>query len=158
MTNHHPGGRMTTTATTPTNDPPLTEKQQQVLDLLAQDKTPTQIAEALNITSQGVHGHMQRLRRRGLIPGEAAPSQGARRNRGSRKAATSAGITPTDAFAEVRASIDAQRQGLTARASELDQEIDDLKAEIDRRRTEKRGVEKAAKDLETFEATLPSVA
>jgi DNA-binding CsgD family transcriptional regulator len=148
MTNHHPGGRMTTTATTPTNDPPLTEKQQQVLDLLAQDKTPTQIAEALNITSQGVHGHMQRLRRRGLIPGEAAPSQGARRNRGSRKAATSAGITPTDA----------QRQGLTARASELDQEIDDLKAEIDRRRTEKRGVEKAAKDLETFEATLPSVA
>lgn len=139
--------------------PELTEAQQRVLTLLGEDKSPTEIAKDMGITSQGVHGHMSRLRKRGLLPGEPAASTAGRTPARSRKraAGNDRRVTPADAFAEVRASIDEQRKGLTARATELDQEIDDLKAEIDRRRNEKRQVEKAAKDLETFEGTLPAV-
>src|SRR3954453_13013155 len=44
----------------------LTERQQEIVDLLEQDKTPTEIGKKLKISTNGVYQQMRRIRK---IPG-----------------------------------------------------------------------------------------
>jgi DNA-binding CsgD family transcriptional regulator len=45
-----------------TDESDLTERQRDVLRLVREGKSPTEIGKELSISSQGVHGHMRRLR------------------------------------------------------------------------------------------------
>jgi DNA-binding CsgD family transcriptional regulator len=44
-----------------------TRKQQQVLDYLRNGKTPAHIAKRMGISTNGVYGHMRKLRKMGLL-------------------------------------------------------------------------------------------
>lgn len=55
--------------TTVTNRKP-TRKQQQILDLLSEGKTPDQIAKRQKVTTNAIYGHLRRLRANGWIDGE----------------------------------------------------------------------------------------
>jgi DNA-binding CsgD family transcriptional regulator len=46
----------------PTSEDELTERQRDVLRLVREGKNPTEIGKELEISSQGVHGHLRRLR------------------------------------------------------------------------------------------------
>lgn len=101
----------------------LTEKQQQVLALHRENKGPSEIAEVLGITSQGVHGHLKRLRGKGLIeerPGAAVRPPSARGN---------ARVNPSAALEIVRQAAREQVAAVQARQAEIDTEITELRAE-----------------------------
>lgn len=86
-----------------------TERQTAVLEMHKAGLSPTEIGRELGITSQGVHGHLRRLRKRGLLPSKP----NARREEYSVK----------NAYAEVQASIKRQRQELAALVRRLEGEI-----------------------------------
>jgi predicted ArsR family transcriptional regulator len=59
-----------TEVTVPKDESTLTERQADVLRLYREGKSPTEIGKELDISSQGVHGHLRRLRAHGLIEGD----------------------------------------------------------------------------------------
>lgn len=101
----------------------LTEKQQQVLEMHRANKGPAEIAEALGISTQGVHGHIKRLRNKGLI--EAKPSAGA--SRPARR--DGARLDPKAALEVVREAARQQITTVEARQAEIEAEIKDLQEE-----------------------------
>lgn len=99
----------------------LTEKQRQVLELHNEGKNPTEIAEALGISSQGVHGHFRRLRSKGLMPeepGRRRPTPNGRHP-----------VSADDALEAVRETVRTQRQGLEDRKTAIATEIKALKTQ-----------------------------
>lgn len=119
----------------------LTARQADVLRLTREGKNPTQIGEELGISSQGVHGHLRRLREKDLVPAanERTPRRAAPRVLRSK---------PADAMAAVRATAAEQDRQLAARLDEIEGEQDALKAE-------KAAIVKTRKELE---ALLPAEA
>lgn len=102
----------------------LTDRQRDVLRLHGEGKNPTEIGEALEISSQGVHGHLRRLRQKGLVE-DAGPARGpAAKRRGNGRP-----ITADDALEAVRATARAKRDELVGRKDEISVEIEALRTE-----------------------------
>lgn len=103
----------------------LTERQREVLALVREGKNPTEIGKALGISSQGVHGHLRRLRGHGLIPDEYAGGTGgkpAATRRPGVRGGTNATITPETAIRAAIELIEAQMHGLQARLTDIAEE------------------------------------
>jgi DNA-binding Lrp family transcriptional regulator len=122
---------------TPTPESELTERQRDVLRLQREGKTPTEIGNELGISSQGVHGHLRRLRDHGLIERGAAKPAKPRDARapGPRR------FDPASTIAAVQQTIATQRAELDTREAEIDAQIEQL-------REEKRAIEAARKELD----------
>jgi predicted ArsR family transcriptional regulator len=109
----------------------LTDRQREVLDLVNEGKNPTQIGAALGISSQGVHGHIRRLRGKGLIPedyGAPRPAAAPRKQRDSPTA-----VDPHAAIMAAMAGIQEQRRQLEARLEAITAErvgLDDEEAAV----------------------------
>lgn len=110
-------------ATTATDD--LTDRQKEVLELHNQGKNPTEIGNALAISSQAVHGHFRRLREKGLIPGDGPPRAAAAKRRPNARR----GLDAAAAVDAVRQAAEQQRDAIHGRQQEIDAEIASLNAE-----------------------------
>lgn len=106
-----------TTTTTPAD---LTDRQKAVLELVRKGKSPTAIGKELGISSQGVHGHLRKLRERGLVDSEPVRSK---------KPRNGVTVNPAKALEAVRAAIDEQEQALLQRLSDIDEERQALDGE-----------------------------
>lgn len=114
----------------PTDESELTDRQKDVLRLVKAGKNPTEIGRELGISSQGVHGHLRRLRGHGLIEAEApAPAAKAAARRGGKPANGRQSFDPASTIAAVQQAITEQRAQLDNREAEIDAEIETLKAE-----------------------------
>lgn len=111
----------------PTATADLTERQADVLRLTREGKSPTEIGRELEITSQGVHGHLRKLRELGLVEPLAAPKRAARRPTGARDVTVP--FDPQDTIRAVVQEITDQLDALNAREQEVDATIADLKDE-----------------------------
>jgi DNA-binding MarR family transcriptional regulator len=129
-------------ATMPTPESELTERQRDVLRLHREGKNPTEIGRELDISSQGVHGHLRRLRGHGLIESEARPAAAKRRD--ARQA-----FDPASTIAAVQQAIAAQRAQLDSREAEIDGQIEQLRAE-------KRAIGEARKELDKLTPKPPT--
>lgn len=109
---------------TASSDDGLTDRQRDTLRLHREGKNPTEIAEALGISSQGVHGHFRRLRAKGLMEGDDRAVRASSRRRNG-----SGPVTADDALEAVRATARTQRNALIERKESITAEIDALKAE-----------------------------
>jgi predicted ArsR family transcriptional regulator len=115
-----------TEVTVPKDESTLTERQADVLRLYREGKSPTEIGKELDISSQGVHGHLRRLRAHGLIEGDTPKPPAAPRR------ARSNAVEPFDPADSIRAvvrTITAQLDALNAREADIDAEIARLQAE-----------------------------
>jgi predicted ArsR family transcriptional regulator len=99
----------------------LTERQADVLRLTQEGKNPTDVGRELGISSQGVHGHLRRLRAKGLLPDEE-PRPRARRRNGRTPA-------PVDYLSAIREAAERAEREILDRQAEIDAEIADLKRE-----------------------------
>jgi DNA-binding MarR family transcriptional regulator len=116
-------------------DDDLTDRQRDVLRLYREAKSPTEIGRALQISSQGVHGHLRRLRQKGLIEplqraprattAEAAPSDERARQR---LAASLALKTVHETIAQQEQLIDSRQAAIREQIAELQAEYEDLSA------------------------------
>jgi predicted ArsR family transcriptional regulator len=104
----------------------LTKRQKDVLRLVREGKNPTEIGKELGISSQGVHGHMRRLRDRGLLPAadRAKPA-------GRPRATANHKVSPTSALEAVRATVREQLEAIDARQAAIEREITALTEERD---------------------------
>jgi predicted ArsR family transcriptional regulator len=99
----------------------LTERQADVLRLTQEGMNPTDVGRELGISSQGVHGHLRRLRAKGLLPDEE-PRPRARRRNGRTPA-------PVDYLSAIREAAERAEREILDRQAEIDAEIADLKRE-----------------------------
>lgn len=113
----------------------LTDRQRDVLRLAKENKNPTEIGRELGISSQGVHGHLRRLRTKGLLPSAPAPTRRPEPPRDDRS------FDPASTISVVVKAITDQLAQLDARETEVN-------AEIERLQTEKREIADARKELE----------
>jgi biotin operon repressor len=105
-----------------TND--LTERQRDILALVKQGQSATEIGRALGISSQGVHGHFQRLRSKGI----EIPTQNGT-HKASRRAPGDGGAPSGKALAAAQDAIKEHERRLLARVAEIDAEIRALQQE-----------------------------
>lgn len=110
----------------PTTEDQLTARQADVLRLHREGKNPTEIGRTLGISSQGVHGHLARLRQYGLIAGEGGTT--AR----SRTRGRQAPYDPSRALDAVRQAVREQEEAIIGRQRELDAVIATAHEERDR--------------------------
>lgn len=137
---------MSTISITPGTED-LTDKQREVLALVQEGKTPTEIGKAMDISSQAVHGHFRRLREAGVMP-EASPKAAAG-TAARRRTIGPAGPSPitgrsldtTSVLNAVKLAAAQQRDALNARELEVDAQIEALK-------DEKKGIAEARKELD----------
>jgi hypothetical protein len=131
-------------ANEPTSEDELTERQRDVLRLVREGKNPTEIGKELEISSQGVHGHLRRLRAHGLIEGDAAPATAAAPKPSRRPSARNA--TPFDPASTIRVVV----QAIATQLSELDRREETVDAEIARLGDEKKAIGAARKELQNL--------
>jgi predicted ArsR family transcriptional regulator len=129
-------------------DTNLSERAQQVLALTKDGKNPTEIGEQLGITSQGVHGHLRRLREKALLPPDPkartkAPANGPVRD-----------FNAAVAFDEVRRSIERQRHGLDEHIAGIDRELERLEERKKALKKERTDAEKAKERLGELAGTV----
>lgn len=98
----------------------LPKRQQEVLEAHGRGLNPTQIGRELGITPQAVHGHLRKLKDRGLIEADeheaAAPVQGAAKS-------------PAQFYEEALADLQHQIANVEARRREIAAQIEDLQAQ-----------------------------
>lgn len=114
----------------PTTDD-LTDRQRQVLELKREGKSTGEIKDALGISSQGVSGHLKRLRTKGLLPPEDEPS--ARPATSVRKPRQRPAIDPAAAIMAAVEGVRQQRRELEGRLQEIEAErrsLDDEEAGV----------------------------
>jgi predicted ArsR family transcriptional regulator len=130
---------------TPETAVDLTDRQTDVLRLTREGKSPTEIGRELGISSQGVHGHLRRLREAGLVEPLTAPKRAAKR-----PAARDSGAAfdPQDTIRAVVQEITAQLDALDAREQQVDATIAELK-------DEKRRIALARTELQKLVPTTP---
>lgn len=121
-----------------TAEPELTDRQRAVLRLTQEGSNPTEIAREIGITSQGVHGHLRKLRQMKLLP----ERQGAAR-RPTRPADGGDVVSAENALAAVRRAVEEQAEAILARQQAIDLEI----AALEHERVE---LEKALAELEHY--------
>jgi predicted transcriptional regulator len=112
-----------------TTDDGLTDRQRDVLRLHREGKSPTEIGKELGFTSQGVHGHLRRLRQKDLIEGTGRTKPVAPPNGGQP-------TSPAAALETVRSEERRERRGLVTRKEAIAEEI----AALEREREEIDGV------------------
>jgi predicted ArsR family transcriptional regulator len=121
-------------------DQALTERQQQVLKLTTEGKNPTEIGEALGISSQAVHGHFRRLRAHGLLNGgTSAPAPSSKH---------SIAATLKSAMSAIDRTIAEQRKEIERSIAQLERNREQFKAQITKIDQDKREAEKALKELD----------
>ena len=127
---------------TPTDESELTDRQRDVLRLHRDGRNPTEIGKELGISSQGVHGHLRRLRGHGLIEDGAPAAKPAARKRSAneRHRGAASAFDPAAAIAAVQQAITQQHTQLDDREAEID-------AEIARLRDEKKAIAAARAEL-----------
>jgi predicted ArsR family transcriptional regulator len=121
----------------------ITDKQREVLSLVEEGKTPTEIGKAMDISSQAVHGHLRRLREAGVLP-PAAPkpvATTARRPAAPSVASSNARLDTHSVLNAVKLAAAQQRDALNGREAAIDAQIETLKAE-------KKGIADARKELD----------
>lgn len=101
------------------NSDGLTQRQRDVLRLHREGKSPTEIGKELEISSQGVHGHLRRLRDKGLI--ESEPRR--------KPQAASSAFDASMALKTVRETIAEQATLIRNRQTEIDQQVRELGVE-----------------------------
>jgi predicted ArsR family transcriptional regulator len=126
----------------PTSEDELTERQRDVLRLVREGKNPTEIGKELEISSQGVHGHLRRLRTHGLIEeGQLATAKPAARKP---RAAPATNARPSfDPASTIRVVV----QAIKEQRNELDRREEEIDAEIARLQDEKRAIGAARQEL-----------
>lgn len=115
----------------------------EVLELHNAGKNPTEIGAALDISSQGVHGHLRRLRERGLIAGKAKAKDNARPE-----------FSVATAFDEVRESIARQQRELDTHMAGIDRELETIEERKQALKKERVDAEKAKARLAELEGTV----
>jgi predicted ArsR family transcriptional regulator len=127
----------------PTSEGELTERKRDVLRLVREGKNPTEIGKELEISSQGVHGHLRRLRTHGLIEeGQLATAKPAARK--PRAAPATSNARPSfDPASTIRVVV----QAINEQRNELDRREEQIDAEIARLQDEKRAIGAARKEL-----------
>jgi predicted ArsR family transcriptional regulator len=130
---------------TPETAVDLTDRQTDVLRLTREGKNPTEIGRELGISSQGVHGHLRKLREAGLVEPLAAPKRAPKR-----PAARDSGapFDPQDTIRAVGQEITDQLDALASREQEIDATITELK-------DEKRRIGLARTELQKLVPTTP---
>jgi FixJ family two-component response regulator len=93
-------------------DDELTERQGEVLNLVRAGRNPTEIGKELGISSQGVHGHIRRLRERGLLPEAGATTKPARPRP---RATQNHKVSASSALEAVRTPVRAQVEAMDVR-------------------------------------------
>lgn len=121
----------------------LTTRQREVLTMIEAKKSTGEIASALGITTQGVHGHMRRLRQRGLIP-EASP----------RRTAVRKSVSIEDTFAPLRDVIDRQRQALERQDERIVEQILAAEKEVQALGEERKLIVEALERLGDLETSV----
>lgn len=124
----------------------LTERQQAVLALTQENKNPTEIGKELGISSQGVHGHLRKLRAAGLLP-ELAGKKAADNGRSDT-------VTAAGAFREIQQSIARQQRDLATQLPRIDKAIEAKQDEIKALKRERSEAEKAIARLEELKVTV----
>lgn len=117
----------------------------QVLELHKAGKNPTEIGAELGITSQGVHGHLSRLRRAGLI---ADKKKGKDQDNGRPE------FNVATAFGEVRQTISRQQHELDAHIASIDRRLEDLEESKKALKKERADAERAKVRLSELEGTV----
>jgi predicted ArsR family transcriptional regulator len=125
----------------PTSEDELTDRQRDVLRLHREGKNPTEIGKELDISSQGVHGHLRRLRAHGLI--EELEAAAPKSKRAPSKPRDGRSFDPADTIRTVVRTITAQLEELSTRETEIDAAIAQL-------RDEKKAIAKAREQLTTL--------
>lgn len=120
----------------------------EVLALTKEGKNPTEIGTQLGITSQAVHGHLRRLRDKGLLP----PDPRARGKAGTDNGRSE--FSAAGAFREVRASIARQQQELDRHMAGLDRQLEELDRRKNEIKQERKDAEKAKERLAELEGTV----
>lgn len=128
---------------TETNGTPLSPRQAEVLAMLKDDKTTGEIAAHMKITTQGVHGHIRRLRERGFLP--ATPA---------RKAPTRKAVSIDDTLDPLRTVIERQREQLLRQDIHLRNQTQELQQEIADLAKERDAIQVALERLETLELSM----
>lgn len=126
----------------------LSPRAQEVLELTQQGKNPTEVGAALGITSQGVHGHLRRLREKGLLPPDPK-AKGRKSDANGRP-----DFNVQTAFAEVRASIARQRDDLDTYVAGVNRELEALEERKKALKKELVDAEKAKARLTELEGTV----
>lgn len=127
----------------------LSDRAQQVLALTKQGKNPTEIGTELGITSQGVHGHLRRLREKQLLPPDPKAKAKAPKADNGRP-----DFSVQTAFDEVRASIERQQRDLDAHMVDIDRELEQLEDRKKALKKERTDAEKAKERLGELAGTV----
>lgn len=96
-----------------------TKKQQTVLGLLAEGKDATAIAKRMKISTNGVYGHIRKLREKGLIDADGKPANG---GAATVAAAESNGHRP-ESVGQVDEMVKAAIVTIEGRESEIDKRL-----------------------------------
>lgn len=112
-----------------------TAKQAKVLGYVKEGKTPAEIAKRLRITTNGVYGHIRKLKAKGLIDGgDPAP-------------ASSNGSHPTASLEEVHLILAKAKDTAAARVEAIQDRLTAIKATAEELANEREGLEKEAAAL-----------
>ncbi len=132
---------------TPTPGDDLTDRQRDVLKLHREGKGPTEIGAELDISSQGVSGHLRRLKAKGYIEDDtpAAPKPKAK-PKAAKPKADGEQFNPASTIQVVVETITVQLDALARREREINDEMSQLTAELNE-------IEKARAGLQTLMAT-----
>jgi len=114
----------------------VTSRQQTVLDGLKAKKTPQDIAAGMNISVNGVYGHIRRLRKAGLIPSRKFRG-------GSRRRATTSKRSTRRNGSRRNSHVPAEAKAISKAVADGRKRIEVIQANIANFEDEKRQIEKA---------------
>ena len=120
---------------TTTKEP--TRKQRLVLGMLAENKTPKQIAKSMGITKTTVYAHLRNLRQRGLVDDDGFPTQGVKAepaladdsSNGSEPAGNGTLAKVGSIVQNVINEIDGRTEEIVVRSKSIDDEVARLSVE-----------------------------
>lgn len=111
----------------------LTQKQQEIKDLLDADKSIEEIAGSLNVTKSAIYGHIRKMKEDGVALPDSVGKVGSRKGSGGRKRATTgnglraAGAPNAEKLAqEFKDRIALERQAIVDRREAIKLELEDL--------------------------------
>lgn len=147
------------------DEPTLTSKQQEVVKMLRQGKSPEQIARRMKITTNAVYGHVARMRRKGIeVPGGSSngrsesanghPARSSENGNGSSRSFDSFGEDLTNVEKEVSTAIEDIQARARGRLDEITKERHELSARLDDLVNEENTIREDVERAEKVKAAL----
>lgn len=146
---------------------PLTKKQQRAFDLLSSGKSPAQAAKRMGITTNGVYGHLRRIREKGhevtFRGRDVNGSKSSRRSTTTRSAASSPnGSSPNgkpsfESIQEVHKTIDSAVVLATDRLRQIEGRRKEIAAEQEKLASEDRDLKAEAEELAVEKDQLAAI-